>query len=82
MEETIKRIKKELVEDQYTDFWWGKDIRMLIDYIENESIPKEKVRDNIEVLEYLREDALEDGYMEDARIMKEKILALQKLLGE
>lgn len=46
------------------------------------SIPKEKIEKKIETLEFLRDDAIEDNHLADARNLKERIEVLQELLGE
>jgi len=46
------------------------------------SISKEEVRKKIEQLEFLRDDAIEDNFLGDARNLKERIDILQELLGE
>ena len=46
------------------------------------SIPKEKIEKKIETLEFLRDDAIEDNHLADARNLKERIEVLQELLGQ
>ncbi len=89
--ETLKNIKRCCFEDeqyqkygfmeQYMDISDVEAIDTVLKALDN-SISKDEIRKKIEKLEFLRDDAIEDNFLGDARNLKERIDVLQKLLGE